>query len=264
MRNRFGPDDLLACYRRGVFPMADSRDDPNLFLVDPERRGILPLDAFHIPRRLRRRVCQDPYTLRFDTAFTRVVEACAEPQPGRPDTWINSAIINLYGALHQRGYAHSVECWDGDRLVGGVYGVALGGAFFGESMFSRATDASKIALVHLVAYLLERGFLLLDAQFYNAHLAQFGLVEISREAFRARLREALKAPVSFYPQNSGSGGGHSAGSSAAPMSGGASGDSDSSMATGISSMNGPPASTTSRRSGPLTGAGAVQRITQTS
>jgi leucyl/phenylalanyl-tRNA--protein transferase len=264
MRNRFGPDDLLACYRRGVFPMADSRDDPNLFLVDPERRGILPLDTFHIPRRLRRRVSQDPYIIRFDTAFTRVVEACAEPQPGRPDTWINSAIVNLYSALHQRGHAHSIECWKDGHLVGGLYGVALGGAFFGESMFSRATDASKIALVHLVAYLLDRGFLLLDAQFYNSHLAQFGLVEISREAFRARLREALKAPVSFYPEAAGSGGVHSAGSSGSPSTGATSGVSDSSMTTGMSSMNGPSASATGRRSGPLTGAGAVQRITQIS
>ena len=258
MTARFGTEDLLACYRRGVFPMADSRDDPRLFLVDPELRGILPLDAFHIPKRLKRTVIQEPYRVTFDTAFTRVIEACGEPHEGRPSTWINAAILNLYSALHREGHAHSVECWDGDRLVGGLYGIAIGGAFFGESMFSRATDASKIALVHLVARLIDRGYVLLDAQFHNPHLEQFGLIEIPRAEFRARLKRALKVPASFYPpapqdQSIGSGSSGSAGASSL-----------SDTPAGTSSVNGSSPSGMVTRSGSFTGAGAVQRITQIS
>ena len=178
--------------------MGDARDDPNLFLVDPDLRGILPLDAFHIPKRLQRRVKQEPFRVTVDTAFTRVMEMCAESADGRETTWINSTILNLYSALFREGYAHSVECWEADRLVGGLYGVALGGAFFGESMFSRATDASKIALVHLVARLLEGGFVLLDAQFHNPHLEQFGLIEIPRADFKRRLKAALEVDADFY------------------------------------------------------------------
>ncbi|MBK8199164.1 MAG: leucyl/phenylalanyl-tRNA--protein transferase [Acidobacteria bacterium] len=257
MSARFSTQDLLACYRRGVFPMADSRDDPSLFLVDPERRGLLPLDAFHIPRRLKRRVLQDPFRVTFDTAFTRVIEACGEPHPNRPNTWINSAIVNLYCALHREGHAHSVECWDGDRLVGGLYGVAVGGAFFGESMFSRADDASKIALVHLAARLIDRGYVLLDAQFYNPHLDQFGLIEVSREEFRARLKRALKVQASFHPEA----GDQSIGSGS---SGKAGGWSDSVTPDGTSSTSGSSPSGMVTRSGSFTGAGAVQRITQIS
>jgi leucyl/phenylalanyl-tRNA--protein transferase len=199
MSARFGTNDLLACYRRGVFPMGDARDDPNLFLVDPDMRGILPLDDFHIPKRLRRRVKQEPYRVTADTAFTRVMEMCAESADGRETTWINSTILNLYSALHREGYAHSIECWDDTgALVGGLYGVALGGAFFGESMFSRATDASKIGLVHLVARLIEGGFTLLDAQFHNPHLEQFGLIEIPRADFKRRLKAALEVNADFY------------------------------------------------------------------
>ena len=258
MTARFGTEDLLACYRRGVFPMADSRDDPRLFLVDPELRGILPLEAFHIPKRLKRRVVQDPYRVSFDTAFTRVIEACGEPHDGRPNTWINSSILNLYSALHREGHAHSVECWDGDRLVGGLYGIALGGAFFGESMFSRATDASKIALVHLVARLIDHGFVLLDAQFQNPHLEQFGLIEITRAEFRTRLKRALKVAASFYPpetldQSIGSGSAGVAGASSV-----------SDTPAGTSSVNGSSPSGMVTRSGSFTGAGAVQRITQIS
>ncbi len=249
MSTRLSSQDLLACYRRGVFPMADSRDDSALFLVDPDRRGILPLDTFHIPKRLRRRVCQDPFAIRFDTAFTRVVEACAEAQPDRPSTWINSSIVNLYSGLHRDGHAHSVECWSGDTLAGGLYGVAIGGAFFGESMFSRATDASKIALVHLVAHIIDRGFVLLDAQFHNPHLEQFGLVEIPRAAFKALLREALGVKASFHTQSMGSG---------------SSGSSTTSTPPGLSSYRGSSDSGIVTRSGPFTGAGAVQRITQIS
>ncbi len=267
MRGRLEPEDLLALYRRGLFPMADSRDDPNLFVVDPEFRGILPLDAFHVPRRLKRRVCQDPFTITINSAFTRVIEACAEPQPGRPNTWINSAIVNLYSALHRQGYAHSVECWDGQQLVGGLYGVALGGAFFGESMFSRATDASKIALVHLVARLIDRGFVLLDAQFYNPHLAQFGLVEVPRARFKAMLAEALKRPANFdgsiIDQSGRSDGERGALPGSADMSG-SMGVADSDTPDGKSSIKGSPVSGMIYRSGSFTGSGAVQRITQTS
>lgn len=254
MSSRFGTQELLDCYRRGVFPMADSRDDPSLFLVDPDFRGILPLDAFHIPKRLKRRVCQDPFRVTFDTAFTRVVEACAEPHDGRPSTWINSAIVNLYSALHREGHAHSVECWDRDELVGGLYGVSLGGAFFGESMFSRASDASKIALVHLVARLIDGGYVLLDAQFHNPHLEQFGLLEIPRSEFRMRLKQALKVPASFHPPADQSTGGSSTGGGA----------SVSDMPAGTSSYSGASSSGTITRGGSLTGAGAVQRITQIS
>tara|TARA_R110000744_G_scaffold283077_1_gene394640 strand:+ start:1302 stop:2054 length:753 start_codon:yes stop_codon:yes gene_type:complete len=238
MSSRFGTQDLLACYRRGVFPMADSRDDPNLFLVDPDLRGILPLDAFHIPRRLKRTVIQEPYRVTADTAFTRVMEFCAEEGAGRESTWINSAILNLYSTLHREGHAHSIECWDGDQLVGGLYGVAIGGAFFGESMFSRATDASKIALVHLAARLIAGGYTLLDAQFHNPHLEQFGLIEISRADFKARLRDALTVTADFY-------------SGVGSVSGGTSSSSGSSAGA----MTG---------AGSFTGAGAVQRITQIS
>ena len=199
MSDRFDTTDLLNCYRRGVFPMADSREDMRLFLMDPDLRGVLPLDRFPVPKRLRKTVRQDPFRVTVDTAFNRVIEACAEPHPTRPATWINDPILNLYGALHRQGFAHSVECWteDGD-LAGGLYGVALGGAFFGESMFSRATDASKIALVHLVARLKLGGFELLDAQFHNPHLEQFGLEEISRDEFRAKLWRALRVNADFY------------------------------------------------------------------
>jgi leucyl/phenylalanyl-tRNA--protein transferase len=251
MSSRFGPDELLACYRRGVFPMADSRDDPRIFLIDPDARGILPLDAFHIPRRLKRRVRQDPFRVSFDTAFTRVVEACAEQGDGRPNTWINSTILNLYGALHRQGHAHSVECWEGDELVGGLYGVALGGAFFGESMFSRRTDASKIALIHLVAHLIGQGYQLLDAQFQNRHLEQFGLIEISRAAFKTRLKAALKVEAHFLEADQSYVGRSSIGAS------------DSVTPAGMSSMNGSELEATGLRA-VLTGEGAVQRITQTS
>jgi leucyl/phenylalanyl-tRNA--protein transferase len=194
----FGPDELLACYARGVFPMADSRADPRIFLLDPDERGLLPLDRFHIPKRLARTVRQDPVEVRVDTAFRSVVEACAAPAPGREETWINRRIRDLYGELHERGSAHSVEAWDGADLVGGLYGVELGGAFFGESMFSRARDVSKIALVHLVARLRAGGFLLLDAQFITDHLRQFGAEQIGRDAYHARLEAALAVRADFF------------------------------------------------------------------
>lgn len=260
MSARFSTEDLLACYRRGVFPMADSRDDPRLFLVDPERRGLLPLDAFHVPKRLKRRVLQEPFRVSFDTAFTRVIEACGEPHENRPNTWINSGIVNLYSALHREGHAHSVECWDGDTLAGGVYGVAIGGAFFGESMFSRRDDASKIALVHLAARLIDRGYVLLDAQFHNPHLEQFGLIEVTRENFRARLKRALKVQASFHPPAAD----QSIGSGSTGRSSITGGWSDSVTPEGTSSVNGSSPSGMVTRSGSFTGAGALQRITQIS
>ncbi|MEN8878458.1 MAG: leucyl/phenylalanyl-tRNA--protein transferase [Hyphomonas sp.] len=210
MSQRFSSSDLLACYRRGIFPMGDARNDPNLFLVDPDMRGIIPLGDFHVPKRLLRKVKQDPFRVTIDQAFTRVMELCAESAKGRESTWINSPILNLYSSLHREGHAHSIECWDGDNLVGGLYGVALGGAFFGESMFSRATDASKIALVHLVAHLLEDGFVLLDAQFHNPHLEQFGLIEIPRQDFKKLLKDALTVEAKFYSNSTSSSDGRGA------------------------------------------------------
>lgn len=201
----FGPDELLDCYRRGVFPMAEDRDDPRLFVIDPDARAVLPLDRFHVPRRLKKTVRNTPYRVTCDHAFGEVMEACAEPAPGRENTWINDWILDLYTALHERGHAHSIEVMDGERLIGGLYGVSLGGAFFGESMFSRATDVSKIALVHLAARLRLGGFRLLDAQFMTEHLRQFGAEEVPRAEFHKRLKAALDVETDFYASSSAGG-----------------------------------------------------------
>jgi leucyl/phenylalanyl-tRNA---protein transferase len=190
-------DLLLRAYSFGLFPMAETADDPDLFWVDPERRGVIPLDSFHVPHRLGRTVRHGTYKVTVDSAFDAVIAGCAESTPKRRATWINSEILRLYRELHQRGHAHSVECWQGDELVGGLYGVALGGAYFGESMFSRARDASKVALVHLVARLKLGGFTLLDTQFVTPHLARFGAVEISRTVYRRQLAAALKISAVF-------------------------------------------------------------------
>ena len=189
------PDLLLRAYAAGLFPMADSADDPDLFWVEPEVRGILPLDGFHVPRRLARTLRQAPFEIRFDTAFDDVVAACAESVENRPSTWINSTIAELYGSLHRLGHAHSVEAWRDGKLVGGLYGVSLRRAFFGESMFSRATDASKICLVHLVERLRDKGFVLLDTQFTTEHLKRFGAIDIPRQRYSELLAEALKGPA---------------------------------------------------------------------
>ncbi len=183
--------------------MGEDRDDPTIYWVDPELRGLLPLDGFHVPRSLRKRLKRNPYTLRIDTAFRDVISACAEPEADRPSTWINRTIERLYVDLFEMGYAHSVECWREERLIGGLYGVAIGGAFFGESMFSRETDASKIALVHLVARLKVGGYQLLDTQFVTEHLARFGVTEVPRADYLRRLARALKAPCDFYSMSSG-------------------------------------------------------------
>jgi len=194
---RLTPEILLQAYAAGIFPMAESADDPELFWVDPKRRGILPLDGLHVPRRLRRVLRRGVFSVRCDTAFEAVMRSCAEASETRPTTWINEEIVRLYAALHRMGNAHSVECRRDGVLVGGLYGVALGGAFFGESMFSRATDASKVALVHLVARLKRGGFLLLDAQFITAHLARFGALEVPRAKYRRQLATALAQPARF-------------------------------------------------------------------
>ena len=191
-------DMLLRAYAYGVFPMAESRDDPQLYWIDPEARGVLPLDRFHAPRRLKRTVRQGIFDVRIDTAFCEVMLGCAEAAPGRDGTWINTRILELYTELHERRNAHSVECWREGKLVGGLYGVSIGAAFFGESMFSRETDASKVALVHLVARLVRGGYKLLDTQFVTAHLAQFGAREISREAYRDKLARAIATGADFY------------------------------------------------------------------
>jgi len=188
---RLTPEILLRAYAEGLFPMAERRGDPTLYWVSPDKRGIIPLDGFHVPRRLARTARSGAFTITSDRAFRTVMEACAAPAPGREESWINGEILRLYTALHISGHAHSVECWQGDRLVGGLYGVRLGAAFFGESMFSRVRDASKVALVALVEGLNRGGFVLLDTQFITAHLVRFGAVEIPRQQYLRKLHDAL-------------------------------------------------------------------------
>jgi leucyl/phenylalanyl-tRNA--protein transferase len=185
------PDLLLRAYSVGVFPMASTREAADVFWVEPKKRGVLPLDRFHLSRSLAKTLRSDRYTVTVDQAFAQVVSRCAEPTADRPETWINPDIERAYAELHQRGYAHSVESWRDDELVGGLYGVRLGAAFFGESMFSRARDASKVALAHLVARLRVGGFRLLDCQFLTDHLASFGTIEVTRDSYVALLDEAL-------------------------------------------------------------------------
>lgn len=197
------PQLLLRAYAAGIFPMAETAHDPFIHWMDPQRRGILPLDAIHVPRSLVKTIRRAPFDIHVDRAFGAVVDACAEPAPGREQTWINGEIRRLYLGLHAMGHAHSVEAWDGDRLEGGLYGVSLGGAFFGESMFSRATDASKICLIYLWERLVRGGYTLLDTQFKNDHLARFGAIEIRRADYRERLAEAIALPATFYPAGAG-------------------------------------------------------------
>jgi leucyl/phenylalanyl-tRNA--protein transferase len=185
------PEILLRAYAEGLFPMAEQRSDPTLYWVSPEKRGVIPLQDFHVPRRLARTVRSARFAVTFDRAFADVMRACAAPAPGREESWINDEILRLYIALHAGGHAHSVECWQGGELVGGLYGVRLGAAFFGESMFSRVRDASKVALVSLVEALRRGGFTLLDTQFLTAHLAGFGAIEIPRVQYLALLNDAL-------------------------------------------------------------------------
>ncbi len=195
MAQKLTPDVLLSGYAAGIFPMAERRDDPDLFWVDPLRRGIIPLDRFHVSRSLARRMRRGDLAVTADTAFAEVVSGCAE----RAETWINAPIFDLYLQLHALGYGHSIEVRQDGALVGGVYGVALGGAFFGESMFSRVTDASKVALANLVARLRAGGFTLFDAQFQTAHLRSLGCIEVDRTAYRRLLKAALRQQADFGP-----------------------------------------------------------------
>jgi leucyl/phenylalanyl-tRNA--protein transferase len=196
--NRLTPEMVIRAYSIGIFPMASRRSDPSVHWVAPTMRGILPLPSFHVPRRLRRTVRANPFEIRCDTHFEQVVAACAAPRDEHPETWINAEICRVFCRLHQLGCAHSVEAWRDGRLVGGLYGLALGGAFFGESMFSLDANASKIALVHLVARLRIGGFVLLDVQFVTDHLRQFGAIEIPAASYLRRLDEALSQNARFY------------------------------------------------------------------
>jgi leucyl/phenylalanyl-tRNA--protein transferase len=188
------PEILLRAYSIGLFPMAEAADDPEIFWVDPEMRGILPLDAFHVSKSLQKTVRRKPFDIRFDTAFEGVIALCAQPADDRPSTWINETIRKLYRELHRMGHAHSVEAYDGDELVGGLYGVSLGAAFFGESMFSRRTDASKICLVHLVERMKAKGFVLLDTQFTTEHLKTFGAIDVPKDDYLKLLHAAVDSP----------------------------------------------------------------------
>lgn len=191
-------EDVLNAYAMGLFPMAEARDDDQFWWFDPPRRGQLDIAGLHIPDKLRRTVLKQPYDLRVDTAFADVIDACAEVRKTQAETWINQPIRDIFVKLHQRGFTHSVEAWQDGKLVGGLYGLALGGVFCGESMFSRATDASKICLVHLCARLWKAGFTVLDTQFVNDHLTQFGCYEISSAEYKERLAAALRLAPSFH------------------------------------------------------------------
>ncbi|TDT78097.1 leucyl/phenylalanyl-tRNA--protein transferase [Litoreibacter halocynthiae] len=190
------PELILSAYAQGIFPMAESREEDELFWLDPEFRGVLPLNGFHISRSLRKTILREPFQIKIDTDFAGVIEGCAD----RPETWINAPIFSIYMDLFHAGHAHSVEVWDGKELVGGVYGVTLNGAFFGESMFSRRRDASKIALAYLVSRLNAGGFKLLDTQFLTPHLESLGGVEIPRASYRRALRDALSEKANFLRQ----------------------------------------------------------------
>ncbi|MDH5489619.1 MAG: leucyl/phenylalanyl-tRNA--protein transferase [Rhodospirillaceae bacterium] len=198
--HKLSPEILVRAYAAGVFPMSESRDDQTIFWVDPRLRGIIPLDGLHVSKSLKKTIRKNKFEIRCDTAFDRVIEGCALPRPGHPETWINDEIIRAYCEMHEMGLAHSVECWREGKLVGGLYGVSLRGAFCGESMFSLETDASKVALVHLVARLKLGGYVLLDTQFLTEHLKTMGAVEISNREYLERLERALGVDAKF-PQN---------------------------------------------------------------
>lgn len=196
---RIPTDLLLKAYASGVFPMAESANDPEVFWVRPETRGIIPLDAFHVPKSLAKTIRQRRFDIRFDSDFSAVIDACAQERDVRPSTWINGPIREAYVALHAVGHAHSVEAWSDGQLVGGLYGVTLGAVFFGESMFSRQDDASKVCLYWLVQRLKERGFMLLDTQFTTDHLKRFGAIDVPRRRYEKMLAEAVKGQAVFYP-----------------------------------------------------------------
>jgi leucyl/phenylalanyl-tRNA--protein transferase len=191
------PEVLLKAYACGIFPMAESAEDPALYWIEPERRGVIPLDRFHVPARLARTVRSDQFEVAVNRDFDGVIDGCAESKPGRMRTWINTRIRALYGKLYERGHCHTVEVYAGEELAGGLYGVTLGRAFFGESMFHRSRDASKVALVHLVARLKAGGFALLDTQFVTEHLKTFGAIEVSRRVYHKQLETALVGEGNF-------------------------------------------------------------------
>ncbi len=195
--HKFTADHVIKAYVLGIFPMAEASDADRVFWVDPEYRGILPIDGLHIPSRLARTIRADKFDVRIDFDFPGMMRACAKSRMGRPSTWINDEIVELYTEMHERGLAHSIECWQEGHLAGGLYGVSLGAAFFGESMVSFETDASKVALVHLVARLKTGGFRLLDTQFVTDHLRQFGAIEVKREQYHAMLERAITTPADF-------------------------------------------------------------------
>ncbi len=192
------PQLLLRAYAAGIFPMAEAADDPTLMWIEPDMRGVIPLDDFHLSRRMARTMRSTTFTITADKDFGQVMDTCAQSVADRPSTWINAQIHELYRELHEMGYCHSVEVWDGEALVGGLYGVSLGTAFFGESMVSRARDASKIALVHLVERLKAGGYTLLDTQFITDHLRQFGAIEIAKDDYHGLLEHALQAQADFF------------------------------------------------------------------
>ena len=192
------PEILLEAYAAGIFPMAKSEDDPELFWVFPDHRGILPLNRFHVPKRLMRTIRAERFTIKIDTSFEQVIKACAAQRTDRPTTWINQPILDLYTQLYKMGHCHSIEAWYDGELAGGLYGISLGSAFFGESMFTYKTDASKITLVYLVARLIHGNFNLLDTQFVTDHLKRFGTIEIVREDYLFRLAQALETQGDFY------------------------------------------------------------------
>lgn len=198
--NKITPELVLNAYAQGVFPMAESADSSEVYWVDPEMRGIIPLDEFHLPRKLAKKIRQHPFDIRIDTAFPEVIAGCAasDAHNGRKETWINEEIISLYSDLFDKGFVHTIECWQGDKIVGGLYGISLAGIFCGESMFHTATDASKIALCYLVARLKKGGYHILDTQFITSHLAQFGAMEIPRQEYKKRLEKAMLTVGNFY------------------------------------------------------------------
>jgi leucyl/phenylalanyl-tRNA--protein transferase len=260
------PEELLLAYRLGIFPMAESRTAEDVLWVRPHERGILPLDKFHVPRRLARIIRSDRFQVTADVAFDQVIRACAESQPDRRETWINEAIIDVFIALHKRGFAHSVETWQEGRLVGGLYGLSVGAAFFAESKFSRVTDASKVALVHLAARLKAGGYQLLDAQFPNPHLEQFGALTVTEERFQFLLSEALARNGNFYWF--GTGGGTSAGGSSVSTEGpgagaGALAGAGARLGAAAAAAGGA-ATTGGRAAAAAAGSSVLQVITQTS
>jgi leucyl/phenylalanyl-tRNA--protein transferase len=282
------PQVLLKAYACGIFPMAESAEDNALYWIEPERRGILPLDRVHVPRRLARTIRQGGFEVRIDNDFDAVIDGCAAPRTGRRSTWINGRIRNLYADLFALGHCHTVEVWDGDELIGGLYGVHLGRAFFGESMFSRARDASKIALIYLVARLKFGGFELLDTQFLTGHLASFGAIEIGRAEFQRLLEAALYCPGNgngnvdgggagfgrgFFGAGAGAGAGADAGAASAAGAGGAwvggastAGAAGAGAAAGASAAGASPAGTAAFWSLPAgaTGSFVLQLVSQTS